>query len=53
MTRKRNTSTGRIISRKRKADFFNNLELYMNEYKRKFLTVRETRESPAAVTRAS
>lgn len=53
MTKKTNANNRLIISPKRKADFFNRLELYMSEYKRKFLTVREPKESPAAVTRAS
>ena len=53
MTKKTNAKSRRIISRKRKADFFNGLELDLNEYKRRFLTVREPKENPAAVTRAS
>jgi len=35
MTKKLKTRPGFIISKKRKADFFNGLELYMSEYKRK------------------
>ncbi len=53
MTKKTTANNRRIISRKRKADFFNSLELYMNEYKRRFLTVRESNGNPPAVTRAS
>ncbi len=53
MTKKPNPRNRLIISRKRKADFFNGLELYMNEYKRKFLSTPESKRSSAAVTRAS
>lgn len=53
MTKKLKTRPGFIISKKRKADFFNGLELYMSEYKRKFLAKRDLKETSAAVTRAS